>query len=228
MNKKAVSTPKTPVLTKREQEIFDLLLKGISPKEIAYKLHISYSTVNYHRDNMYKKLNVSSIQELFSKYIKKQPAGSVKNPKIGSKSKSKVFALDKFSIIFSAAHPWGWQYRLDPDFIYYDDKLKEGDIYRFTCSFISNVDLLFLNLNFVDTTDGVNGRCAGLWNSLTENNFIISDIKANIECDCSVLITVFKTASIFSIYANRFIFMTNPEVKDQPTLTFTKFEIQKT
>ena len=53
-------------LTLREQEIFDLLLKGTSQKEMAYKLDISYSTVGYHRKNIYRKLNVQSIHELFA------------------------------------------------------------------------------------------------------------------------------------------------------------------
>jgi len=55
-------------LTPREQEIFTLLLKGTSPKEIAYTLKISYETVHHHQKRMYKKLNIQSIQELFAKY----------------------------------------------------------------------------------------------------------------------------------------------------------------
>ena len=55
-------------LSAREREIFNLLLKGVSPKEIAQKLNISYFTVDFHRTNLYKKLDVHSIQELFAKY----------------------------------------------------------------------------------------------------------------------------------------------------------------
>ena len=55
-------------LTAREQEIFELLIKGISPKDIAYKLHISYYTVDGHRNSIYRKLNVKSVQELIVKY----------------------------------------------------------------------------------------------------------------------------------------------------------------
>ena len=55
-------------LSAREREIFDLLLEGVSPKEIAYKLNISYSTVDFHRRKLYSKLDVHSIQELFAKY----------------------------------------------------------------------------------------------------------------------------------------------------------------
>ena len=55
-------------LTPREKEIFTLLLKGTSPKEIAYTLKLSYETVHHHQKNMYKKLGIQSIQELFAKY----------------------------------------------------------------------------------------------------------------------------------------------------------------
>jgi len=55
-------------LTPREHEIFTLLLKGTSPKEIGYTLKISYETVHHHQKNLYRKLGIQSIQELFAKY----------------------------------------------------------------------------------------------------------------------------------------------------------------
>ena len=55
-------------LTPREQDIFTLLLKGVPPKEIAYTLKIGYETVHHHQKNLYRKLNIQSIQELFAKY----------------------------------------------------------------------------------------------------------------------------------------------------------------
>ncbi|MCL1955569.1 MAG: CIA30 family protein [Brevinematales bacterium] len=55
-------------LSPREQEIFDLLLEGVSPKEIAHKLNVSHSAVDFHRTKLYKKLGIHSIQELFAKY----------------------------------------------------------------------------------------------------------------------------------------------------------------
>jgi len=56
-------------LTPREQEILNMLLEGISPKEIAFKLNISYSTVDTHRSKLYRKLGVSSVHELFAKFL---------------------------------------------------------------------------------------------------------------------------------------------------------------
>jgi DNA-binding CsgD family transcriptional regulator len=55
-------------LTPREREIFDLLLEGVAPKEIAHKLNISHHTVDYHRTKLYDKLGIHSIRELFTKY----------------------------------------------------------------------------------------------------------------------------------------------------------------
>ena len=56
-------------LSPREREVFDLLLEGISQKDIAQKLNISHSTLDFHRTNLYRKLGVHSIKELFTKYL---------------------------------------------------------------------------------------------------------------------------------------------------------------
>jgi len=56
-------------LSEREQEIFTLLLEGKSSKEIANVLKISGGTVNFHRNNIYKKLEIRSINELYLKYL---------------------------------------------------------------------------------------------------------------------------------------------------------------
>ena len=56
-------------LTDREQEIFAMLLKNMSPKEIAYTLKVSYHTVVFHRTNLYRKLGIQSRSELFAQYL---------------------------------------------------------------------------------------------------------------------------------------------------------------
>jgi DNA-binding CsgD family transcriptional regulator len=55
-------------LTDREREIFTLLLKGVSPKEIASTLNVTYNTVIFHQKNLYRKLGIQSIHELFARY----------------------------------------------------------------------------------------------------------------------------------------------------------------
>ncbi|MCL2557963.1 MAG: LuxR C-terminal-related transcriptional regulator, partial [Treponema sp.] len=58
-------------LTPREEEIFTMLLGGSAPKEIAHTLRISFDTVRFHQKNLYRKLEIQSIQELFAKYLSK-------------------------------------------------------------------------------------------------------------------------------------------------------------
>jgi len=55
-------------LTPRQQELFDMLLKGIPPKEIAYNLNIAYNTLLFHQKKLYNRLGVHNIQEFMSKY----------------------------------------------------------------------------------------------------------------------------------------------------------------
>lgn len=55
-------------LTAREREIFLLLLTEDSPKQIAGKLMISTATVNFHTNNLYRKLNIQSRTQLFAEY----------------------------------------------------------------------------------------------------------------------------------------------------------------
>lgn len=54
----------TPIqLTQREMEVLQLLAQGLSNKEIARHLTVSPRTVNFHLDNIYSKLGVSSRTE---------------------------------------------------------------------------------------------------------------------------------------------------------------------
>lgn len=57
-------------LTKQEQTVLDLLLENKSNKEIANALFVSVSTVKTHVNNVYKKLNVQSrneVKDLFNR-----------------------------------------------------------------------------------------------------------------------------------------------------------------
>ena len=53
--------------TNREKEVFNLLVQGLSPSNIAHVLHITVPTTNKHIYNIYKKCNVSSRMELMTK-----------------------------------------------------------------------------------------------------------------------------------------------------------------
>jgi DNA-binding NarL/FixJ family response regulator len=56
-------------LSRREQEILDLLAKGYSYKETAEQIGISYSTVHTHIEHIYHKLHVRSRAQAVAKYL---------------------------------------------------------------------------------------------------------------------------------------------------------------
>jgi len=58
-----------PVLTSREQDVARLILRGHSSESIARHLGITTATVKIHRRNLYAKLNISSLSELFALFI---------------------------------------------------------------------------------------------------------------------------------------------------------------
>jgi DNA-binding NarL/FixJ family response regulator len=55
-------------LTEREKVILQLLIKGLSYKEIAANIFISTETLNSHIKNIYRKLNVHSRSELAARF----------------------------------------------------------------------------------------------------------------------------------------------------------------
>ena len=57
------------VLTDRERQISQLLLRGHSSKSIARELEIAPGTVMVHKRNLFAKLGISSQYELFSLLI---------------------------------------------------------------------------------------------------------------------------------------------------------------
>lgn len=65
------SSPQDENLSKREQEILDLLVKGYRYKEIADALSISFETVRSHLKNIYDKMHVHSRTEAVVKYLRR-------------------------------------------------------------------------------------------------------------------------------------------------------------
>ena len=59
----------TPVLTRREKEIIQLLYEGLTGPQIAERLFLSPYTIETHRKNLLQKLNVNSTQ-LMLRYAK--------------------------------------------------------------------------------------------------------------------------------------------------------------
>jgi len=67
-NRYAIEDPKH--LTSSEIEIVKLIADGLTTKEIAARRNISYHTVNTHRKNIFKKVDVSNASELTMHAIK--------------------------------------------------------------------------------------------------------------------------------------------------------------
>ncbi len=63
-NKENKSTKLKDQLTKQEQKILDLILQNKTNKEIAQEIFVSVSTVKTHINNLYKKLNVDSREQV--------------------------------------------------------------------------------------------------------------------------------------------------------------------
>lgn len=64
LSAQAAVKSRLPRLTAREREILDKLLSGTSSKELADTFSIALKTVEVHRSNIVKKLEVDSISEL--------------------------------------------------------------------------------------------------------------------------------------------------------------------
>ena len=62
-------------LTPREREVVGLMLRGHALAQIAARLKISLETARVHRRNIYDKLGISSLAELFSRALAELAAG---------------------------------------------------------------------------------------------------------------------------------------------------------
>lgn len=65
----AASSTSNPFITQREQQILECLYKELTNKEIAEKLYISPRTVDTHKRNLRKKLNVKNSVGLVKYYL---------------------------------------------------------------------------------------------------------------------------------------------------------------
>ncbi len=70
--KSASNTDEKNSLSAREIEIIKLIVAGLTIKEIAAKLYLSYFTVDTHKKKIFKKLNVNSISALIRYSIENQ------------------------------------------------------------------------------------------------------------------------------------------------------------
>jgi DNA-binding NarL/FixJ family response regulator len=67
----AAETPNKDNLSEREQQVLDLLSRGLMYKEIAEKLAISYETVHTYIRRIYEKLQVRTRTEAVAKFLRR-------------------------------------------------------------------------------------------------------------------------------------------------------------
>lgn len=75
-------------LTDRELQIFQLVGAGMATRDIAARLHLSVKTVETHRENIKRKLKISSATELIrysSNWVERQKIGNP-DPNLASES----------------------------------------------------------------------------------------------------------------------------------------------
>lgn len=68
----AASPPPTPILTKRQRDILQLLQQGLDNQSIARRLGLSVKTVENHLSRLYRQLNVQSRLEAVN-YVRQHP-----------------------------------------------------------------------------------------------------------------------------------------------------------
>lgn len=56
-------------LSDRELEVFELLGQGLATRQIAQRLHLSVKTIDTHRENIKRKLNIANASELLQRAI---------------------------------------------------------------------------------------------------------------------------------------------------------------
>jgi DNA-binding NarL/FixJ family response regulator len=80
-NKEETEDP-LATLSKREYEVFSMLVDGVRPKDIAHALQISPKTVDTYRANIMRKLEIDSVAGLVRFAIQRNihvPAGKIPN-----------------------------------------------------------------------------------------------------------------------------------------------------
>jgi pSer/pThr/pTyr-binding forkhead associated (FHA) protein len=69
----AATDPNSVPLSKAERRVFDLILVGLSEKEVAHRLKISRNTVHCHVRKIYQVLDVRSRAELLARFVQQPP-----------------------------------------------------------------------------------------------------------------------------------------------------------
>jgi hypothetical protein len=194
-----------------------MLLEGILPKEISFKLKICKSTIYFHTNNILHKMKVNSIQELISKkhsnvYLDKMPII------IASSKKPFIMTFYDNSIYNKLAT---WQYNIIPP-IFHTNKVTAGNSYTFSYHFTSNVDFLVIEFHLVDNTPE-----ADFFTLLSPTLRPLVNGKANTEYKGSVIFNATKSAIGKKLHSNVLFIDLQSDKNIKPILSFFKFEFEK-
>lgn len=72
INRRQVLLRRLESLTRREREVLDFVVEGLSSKEIAERLDISFKTVETHRAKIMKKMQAKNVPHLIRMYVDAQ------------------------------------------------------------------------------------------------------------------------------------------------------------
>lgn len=107
--KRQITLTQNPPLSKREQEVVQLLLEGKSNKLIASSLSVSERTVEFHLKNIFAKFQVSSRVELILKLGK--TTGEVESEKLGQSTVDNPGKVADNSDKFNSWMNWAASFR---------------------------------------------------------------------------------------------------------------------
>ncbi|MCL2264679.1 MAG: helix-turn-helix transcriptional regulator, partial [Treponema sp.] len=197
-----------------EKEIFNLMLEGIPPKEIANRINITYNAVDKRRTKLYRKLGVKSINELLARF------GSASQQSFDLINPLSLASIEKpFIVTLADNAPINYSLCFYP-FVNKNIRITAGDTFTFFYTFKSNTDLGVLFISFSDISQGD-------YKHLAPFVHLKGDVKANTEYNGQVTIIASKTASNTDPNANLVSLGTYPYSAEQPTITFTKFTLEK-
>jgi DNA-binding CsgD family transcriptional regulator len=66
-------------LTPREYEVSELIIEGLSNKQISERLKISVRTVGVHRANIYSKLKIHNVAQLIRRMLEENPTAMIEH-----------------------------------------------------------------------------------------------------------------------------------------------------
>jgi len=152
-------------LTNKEKVILEALLEGSDPKEIAYKLNNSYNTILTHQKNLYRKLEITNLRQLFFKFRPDNAQVPVtKNKRNFLKIIIPAAAVVVFAVVLFA--------------VFYQPFPKDGYLATFDGWFAINDMSSICNFTISkEIIDGKTEDCITIYGTMVDDpNFLMTDL----------------------------------------------------